>query len=475
MFFINTAFALTQPEGTEATALKELGIILGREDGFALDDEPTRVETAVVLLRLMGKEQEALEANRVNSFEDVPNWADAQIAYLYDNGIIRGLSDTQFGTDAVDFNQTMTMILRALGYDDDAGDFVWNSAAEKAVAFSVLTPRCYEEINSSENFTRKNLVSCVFSALQAPFKDGDVTLIEKLLNESAITEDQVRNTGISGLLVAASLLSRESKHVFLHQEFTLDPTGDDAYFFITVNLADSYLNRQKVIEYSFSIPPTKIYSEGGNMYAYFFLYDIKETTVLSITTEVEIYEYDLDTANQYNFPMQLTEEERNLYTSPTTLLESDDPAFTQVDIAENDASELQLIQALLKYTIQHMSIKISYGESSALTALQQGYGDCFEYSAVFAALCRAHDIPARMIICDTIPKANGHAIVEVFVNDLGWIPIDPANTASRAVTMEQLEPDFIYLSDDAHHVGGDYYQAIPVGGTVHVEEKFTER
>lgn len=472
------ALALTQPEDTEAASLKELGIFNGKEDSFALDDRPTRIEAAVVLLRLMGGEEEALEENLPNHFDDVPDWADAQIGYLYQNGVVRGLSETEFGNDPVDFNQTMTMVLRLLGYDDGAGDFLWSSAAEKARELNVLTPRCCEEISSSEAFTRKNLVSCVFSALQATLKDSQTTLIEKLRSDSFLSRAQIKNTGIADLMAAAGLISRSSKRYILKQDFTLTPTSRNSSFLITVNLPDTYLNRQKVIGYDFSIAPSGIKSRDGNLYASFFLHNINKETKLSVYTELEVYEYDLKTAGEFSFPPELTDEERKEYTSPSPLLESGDPAFTGAVLGKNDGTGYQMVSAIYDYTAKHMSKQLLDEEGTALEALQRGYGDCYDYSLVFAALCRANGIPARVVIGETIPEATGHAIVEVFFDGVGWVPFDPVNTGTGTTTLSHLGPSFVYLSNDIHSgvlLGGNYFNTASDGGTIGLEMKFMRK
>jgi len=119
------ALAAIHPNDTEAKALKNLGIILGDESGFALDRNPTRVEASVILLRLLGKESIASTTPYEHPFDDVPDWADSYIGYLYHFGLTKGISETQFGNSTVTANQMMTFILRALGYSDSepATDF----------------------------------------------------------------------------------------------------------------------------------------------------------------------------------------------------------------------------------------------------------------------------------------------------------------------------------------------------------------
>jgi len=448
LFYSNVALAAIHPDDTEAYALKELGIFNGREDGFALEEKPNRVEAAVVLLRLIGKEQEALAENIPNNFSDVPDWADAQIGYLYQNGLIKGMSETTFGNNPIDFDQMMTLILRALGYSEAANDFVWNEAAQKSVELSVLTSRAYAEISYAEDFTRKDLATCMFYALQATVKDSDQTLIKSLKNNSVFTEDQITNTGISDLLIAAGLLKNTYQHYYLHQEFTIEPTGPDAYFEMIINLPDTYYNRQRVIEHTFSIQPDEYYYTDGIFYAVYYLENIAEKTKLEIISEVEICLYDLQIAEELHYPIQLSDEDRERYTAPSLWIDSDAPEFTEAQIRSTDGSELDLVKALMNYTTKNMRPKEVDGLIGSLEAINKGYGDCWEYSIIFTSLCRAHGIPARVMTLDyTDREASGHAIAEVYLSDLGWVPFDPVNTDTRYVTFNRLTNEFIYLSD----------------------------
>jgi len=464
----NPALAAIHPDDTEAAALKELGIFNGRGDGFALSEQPTRVEAAIILLRLIGKESVAEAANLANNFDDVPDWADAQIGYLYQEGFVKGTSDTHFGNDAVNFEQMMTMILRAMGYREDAGDFTWNSAAEDAVTLFVITPRCYDEISLAGDFTRKELVSCIFYALQAPLKNGD-NLIKFLADNSVFSHEQITNTGISDLLIASDLVRDNFKNYRLHQKFTILPTNTSAAdpasatssLILTVNLPDNYFNRQRVIEHTFSIEPSYYLFDEGMLYAVFILTDIKQTIVLNIVTDLKIDSYDLNAAEKLHFPIRLSEDEREKYTAATSWIESDAPEFTNAQLKSTDGSQIQLLKEIMNYTLKKMTPKITDDESTALTALQQGYGDCWEYSAIFTALCRAHGIPARIIISDWPDnEASGHAIVEVFVDDLGWVPFDPVNIDTHYTTFNEIDTDLIYLTCNDHSdilSGGDYY------------------
>jgi hypothetical protein len=64
----------------KAEALKELGLFKGSDKGFELERAPSRVEAMVMLVRLLGKEEEAKENNYEHPFTDVPEWANVHIA-----------------------------------------------------------------------------------------------------------------------------------------------------------------------------------------------------------------------------------------------------------------------------------------------------------------------------------------------------------------------------------------------------------
>ena len=105
-----------------AGELNRLGLFRGTgtmQDGsprFELDRAGTRLEAIVMLIRLLGKESEALSGSWQHPFTDVPGWADAYVGYAYEAGLTLGVSKTQFGTGEATAQQYLTFLLRALGY-----------------------------------------------------------------------------------------------------------------------------------------------------------------------------------------------------------------------------------------------------------------------------------------------------------------------------------------------------------------------
>lgn len=106
-----------------AEYLNEIGIMVGDNKGnFNPDKAVTRAEMATVICRMLG-ETESSTANG-STFADVPagHWASGYISQAASLGIVNGYGNGNFGPgDTVTYEQAVTMIVRALGYENEAG------------------------------------------------------------------------------------------------------------------------------------------------------------------------------------------------------------------------------------------------------------------------------------------------------------------------------------------------------------------
>lgn len=156
-----------------AKELWSKGILKGNDGVFDLDKPLTRAQGAIMIVRLLGKEEEAKEKNLPCKFTDVPQWASYYVSYAAANGLVKGYSDTKYGSDdPLSANQYLTLILRAMGYDDGKGDFSWDKAAEKALEVKIIGDSCKEQYMRSNLFMRDNVAVISWSALTNPGKDG---------------------------------------------------------------------------------------------------------------------------------------------------------------------------------------------------------------------------------------------------------------------------------------------------------------
>lgn len=171
-----------------AELLSSLGLFKGTDNGFELDRVPTRTEASVMLIRLLGKETEALASTATHPFTDVAKWADRYIAYMYDAGLTKGVSEDKFGSDS-DCTAEMfaTFVLRSLDYSEDNGDFTYKNSLSAARLEGLITSD-YMLYLQDYAFIRGDMALFSASALLMYVKDTDTLMIERLIGEGAVEE-----------------------------------------------------------------------------------------------------------------------------------------------------------------------------------------------------------------------------------------------------------------------------------------------
>ncbi len=178
-----------------ADALYSLGLFKGtgtNADGtpiYSLDKNATRVESLVMLIRLLGEENAALSSTASHPFTDVPNghWSYSYVAYAYSKGYTQGTSSSTFSPNAVaSANMYLTYLLRALKYDDSAGDFSYADSINKAVSIGLIPNKSYSD--GSAAFKRDDCAYTSFLALGTKMKNDSKTLAENLEGKGVFTK-----------------------------------------------------------------------------------------------------------------------------------------------------------------------------------------------------------------------------------------------------------------------------------------------
>ena len=168
-----------------AEKLYPYGLFVGTgaaEDGsiqFELDRTPRSTEAITMLVRLLGKEEEAKAGSWTTPFTDVPKWAEPYVGYAYANGYTNGTGAAKFGSDDdVSATRYISFVLSALGYEKGM-DFQWNKAWELSDALGITGG----EYADGGTFTRGDLALISYNALDAELKDEGVTLRAYLTQE----------------------------------------------------------------------------------------------------------------------------------------------------------------------------------------------------------------------------------------------------------------------------------------------------
>lgn len=148
-----------------------------------------------MLVRMLGKEEEAKQGKYSIPFNDVPSWAVPAVAYLYNQQLASGISANKYGsTQHLTAAQYATMLLRALGYSDQAGDFQWNLAIDKILSLGMVTGDQAKELKNN-SFLRDHIVILSFQSLLQNKKGDEHTLAEFLVGEGVFTHEAAQSAG----------------------------------------------------------------------------------------------------------------------------------------------------------------------------------------------------------------------------------------------------------------------------------------
>ena len=172
-----------------ADSLHEMGLFQGTQNGYDLDRTPTRAEAAVMLVRLLGKEDEAKALTYTAPFTDLKGWEKPYVQYLYSNGLANGTNRTTFHpTGKCTAQMYAVFLLRALGYSDTA-DFSYANAIETAREQGIYDTG----IINVQNFLRDDAAAASYTVLSVSPKNSEGTLLDQLVSENAITEADAKS------------------------------------------------------------------------------------------------------------------------------------------------------------------------------------------------------------------------------------------------------------------------------------------
>ena len=141
------AAAYNDTEGTACegavNVLSALGVVSGYEDGsYKPEQVVTRAEMAKLIITALGVDDYAKAT--VSQFTDMSgaSWAIPYVEYAANLGIVNGYGGGLFGpSDTVTYEQALTMVVRALGYTDEAKEMngTWPAIyVQKASALGLL-------------------------------------------------------------------------------------------------------------------------------------------------------------------------------------------------------------------------------------------------------------------------------------------------------------------------------------------------
>lgn len=199
---VPAAFAAAAPHSSaeKADALFELGLFRGTGTDstglpvYSLEKTVTRNQALILLIRLLGKEPQALQGAYSIPFTDVSAEMKPYVGYAFSNGLSKGKSAAVFGGAALaDAKTFTTFVLRALGYQDGR-EFHYGTSLVFAASLGLADSSAEPSV-----FTRGDAVNLSYAALSQKTADGAQTLAESLISQGAVSAQAADAVGIAPL------------------------------------------------------------------------------------------------------------------------------------------------------------------------------------------------------------------------------------------------------------------------------------
>jgi hypothetical protein len=198
---ITVAFA-EDTLSADAQTCADLGMLkgeTGKVDAAYVATAPTRLQAAVMFLRLKGLEAEALAFTGKDNFADGDIlWADGAnlLAYLKANPQLGWVGDgTNFNPSArITAKEYYKVLLETLGYKQTSaevvGDFKWDNVVEYAATVGL------SKVADVAKFTVNDLATATVEALKTNVKDTETTLVASLVEAGKISKAAAIEAGL---------------------------------------------------------------------------------------------------------------------------------------------------------------------------------------------------------------------------------------------------------------------------------------
>ncbi|MGE5551955.1 MAG: transglutaminase-like domain-containing protein [Bacteroidota bacterium] len=160
------------------------------------------------------------------------------------------------------------------------------------------------------------------------------------------------------------------------------------------------------------------------------------------------------------------------YLGPAEGIEADQREIIEFARSKLGGRKDPVFQAKALYAATNLALNYNAeaGKTSALEALRRGRASCEGFARLFAALCRATGIPARLVYGlrlkqnesparEYLADAARHVWCEVYLSGVGWVPVDPT---------------FSYTVGGMRKVTYDYFGRLGYDGDVHVVIGYVE-
>jgi transglutaminase-like putative cysteine protease len=190
------------------------------------------------------------------------------------------------------------------------------------------------------------------------------------------------------------------------------------------------------------------------------------------------------------FPLKDLGPRERFYLKSTALVQSESREIKELcrELTQHATTEFQAVTAVFNYIADNIRYVYNPPKYDALSTLRDGSGNCTNAAHLSAAILRAAGIPARVVGGTTLDKQlkvpmdgirslvqtmgkGGHAWIEVYFPDLGWLSYDPKQSKQFTSTRHVKECHGLDSTDIAESWIGVPYA--PAYSTV-IDARFIE-
>ena len=158
-----------------------------------------------------------------------------------------------------------------------------------------------------------------------------------------------------------------------------------------------------------------------NRYAKFVFKEPQRHEKVKIRVKAELYRYDLLSAKAETGEELAEDDRREDFLKQERYIESDQDEIREIAAGLEGDTEMDVVRQIYDYVLDHMEYVVSgKDDKGARVALERGKGDCTEYADLFVAICRARDIPARVVTGYTVKvdtATSKHNWAEVYLQN----------------------------------------------------------
>ena len=248
----------------------------------------------------------------------------------------------------------------------------------------------------------------------------------------------------------------QNNTVELDLSYDFSVPGETFRISFTVILPQTIPGKQKILSIKYSPKPSRFFHENGNRYAEYVFVKPEKRMKVEIIIRAELLRYDLLTAREKREQDFFEDSELEYFLKQETHIEKDHRQIQEIAESIEGQTEAAIVKNIYNYVIDNLEYTL-HGKKDwgAVKALQQKKGDCTEYSDLFVAICRAKNIPARVVTGYTMrldTDSSKHNWAEVYLQKYGWVPFDPScgdveNFIFRNRAFDRMRPVYLYLTN----------------------------